>query len=311
LSIKYLQDVLDSGQFTSADMNGGKYVQKLERTIRDFTGAKYCVVVNSGTSALYASLLALNIDDYARGVHPSFTFKATRNVIDAVNGIPYGIDVRKEDMTLDPNDMEWSNKSIKYHYMIPVHLYGHIADMPALKEKGIPIIEDCCQALGSRLNGKHVGLFGDVGCFSFYPSKIINGGEGGCVITNNKRIADKLKVLRNHGKGKQWGLNLRMSEIHAAIAFGNMEKINKILETRKKNAKILSEIFKDETQYYPRKGEYRNNQLFTITVKNRKKFMEKYPQSRIYYDYTLGYGENSEWLSKHCVSFATDKVGIK
>lgn len=294
---KYIQEVIDSGVLTSPLLEAGKFVQKLENMVKDFTGSKYCVALNSGTSAIQAAIIALGLNQN-NIAFPSLTFKATKNAIIATGNNPVAVDVLKENMTINPELI----KSVDA--VIPVHLYGHIAYIEELKENNIPIIEDACQALGSRLDGKHVGLLGDVGCFSFYPSKVISSGEGGCIITNNKEIADKIRLIRNHGDENMWGLNLRMSELHACLAVENFEHIDEILDERKKNAKEWDEKL-DETKYYPRKGELRNNQLFTITSENREQLQKIYPETRVYYDYVLGAGDNSKWFSDNVLSFPT------
>lgn len=294
---KYIQEVLDSGQLTSASMEGGKFVQQLERQIMDFTGAHYCIAVNSGTAALQASIIALELKA-ANIVFPSFTFKATKNAIIATGNTPVPVDVLEDNMTIDPSKIKESDA------IIPVHLYGHVAYVDQLKELDIPIIEDACQGMGSKLHGKHVGRFGDIGCFSFYPSKIISAGEGGAIITDNKDIADKLRLIRNHGDDKTWGINLRLSEIHACIAVENFENISDILSKRQCKAKEWDEKLV-EKKYNERKGETRNNQLFTITSNNRSELQKKYPESRVYYDYTLGGGINAEYFSKNSLSFPT------
>jgi len=297
--MKYIQDVLDSGLLTSSDFDGGKYVQKLERQIRDFTGAQYAVAVNSGTSALYASLAVLDLTSN-KVAYPAFTFKATLNAILAHNELkPVPVDVFKNNITIRTDNFP------SVECAIPVHLYGHVAYMDELKETGTPfIIEDCCQALGSYLDNRHVGLFGDLGCFSFYPSKIINAGEGGAVITNNKTLADKLKQFRNHGT-KCWGLNLRLSEIHACLAVEQFESINALLQVRKNNTKLWNERLSDVTKYYPRNGEIRNNQLFTITSPHRELIKLEHSASRVYYDYTLGDKTNAIEFAKTVLSFPT------
>src|SRR3990167_4872072 len=237
MKYRYLNQVLDSGYLTSSDFNGGKFVKKLEQQIRQFTKAKYAIACNSGTSALYISILAQGFKK-KRIAFPNFTFKATKNTILATQNIPVPIDVKLDNMTI-------STKIKNVDCIIPVHLYGHVACMYELKELGLPIIEDCCQSLGSKLNQTHTGMFGDTGCFSFYPTKIISAGEGGMIITNQKNIAEKCKLIRNHGNDKIWGLNLRMSEIHASIATEHMENISEILHQRKKNVDILHEKLKD------------------------------------------------------------------
>lgn len=300
--IPELQEVLDSGQLTSADIDGGKYVQKLERQFRDFTKAKYAIAVNSGTTALYASLKVLGIAGSV--AFPSLTFKATRNAILASHNTAVPIDVALENATMMINPLKAKKDLVKA--VVPVHLYGHVSYIDQIKETEIPVIEDCCQALGSTWKNKSVGRFGKTGCFSFYPSKIISCGEGGMIITDDKNLADQLKLFRNHGDYKSWGLNLRLSEIHASIASHNMKQIDKLLDKRKKKTqRWLEKLPKDITLLPERKKEKRNNQLLTVRSQDRSSLMKKYPESRIYYDYTLGEGVNAEKLSKSVVSFPT------
>ena len=298
MKYKYLRQVLESGQFTSTDFNGGKFVQILEQQIRQFTKARYAVAVSSGTMALYAVILAMDMKK-SRIAFPSLTFRATKNSILATDNKPVPTDITLDNLTIR-QDVKNAD------CIIPVHLYGHVAHIKELKEHGIPIIEDCAQSLGSTYDGKHTGTFGDAGCFSFYPSKIISAGEGGMVITNKRSIAEKCKLIRNHGNDSIWGLNLRMSEIHASIAVEHMENISQILDTKKNNIKILKEKFHFLGQFEPRPKEVRNNILYTTWTNSRKSMLKKYPTARVYYPYTLGAGKNADLASKHVISFPTN-----
>lgn len=300
-----LEEVIESGLLTSSEFDGGKYVQELERMFRDYTGANFAIAVNSGTSALYASILVMDQQN-TNIAFPSFTFRATKNAILASGAHAIPIDVSLDNMTIIPR-----MKTIDC--IIPVHLYGHVAHIDELLELDRPIIEDCAQALGSKWKNKSVGRFGNVGCFSFYPSKIISGAEGGMIITDNGDIADALKVFRNHGNEKNWGLNLRLSEVHASIAVSNMRNIETLLTSRKITAKGWETHFNTNTDSpnpdiilpVERKGETRNNQLFTIRAKNREVLINTYKKSRVYYPYTLGDGINAKKLSETVLSFPT------
>ncbi|RMF28779.1 MAG: DegT/DnrJ/EryC1/StrS family aminotransferase, partial [Candidatus Nitrosothermus koennekii] len=245
--------VIDDGSLTNATFNGGRYVQEFEKMLAEYTNAKYVVAVNSGTSALYASLLALGLKSDDEVIIPSLTFVATANAIVAAGAKPVFADINMDDYTIDPNDLEKKiTKNTKA--IIPVHIYGHPADMSIIKEiadkYSLYIIEDACQSLGSLYKNKHTGTIGDLGCYSFYPSKVLTTGEGGAIATSNKEFADRLKMIRNHGMLEGYdtrilGLNLRMGEINAAIGIAQIHKLAKMLEIRRRNAGILSDILQN------------------------------------------------------------------
>ena len=276
-----VMEVLKSGILTSASYDGGKKVQEFEKAICDFTGAKYAVAVNSGTAALQASLMALGIGKGDEVLVPSFTFVATANAVKSVGAIPVFVDIEEYDYSMSPEDLQ-TKVTKKTKAIIPVHLYGHTAAMEIImdiaKYFDLPVIEDACQSLGTIYNKKHTGTIGDMGCYSFYPGKIITTGEGGMIVTNKINLWNKLKMIRNHGmvKGydsKVFGLNLRMPEISAAIGVEQMKKINLFIIRRRENALYLSQELHKLVEsgydiFYPieYKHEARNEILFTVAV---------------------------------------------
>ena len=173
---------------------------------------------------------------------PSFTFVATANAVLSVGAKPVFVDIRKDDYTIDPLDCK-RKISKKTRAIIPVHLYGNVADVKHLseisKKQNIPIIEDAAQSLGSTYKEKHAGTFFEMGCYSMYPAKVMTAGEGGFIVTNNKKLRDKLLMIRNHGMVKGYdtrifGLNLRLPEISAAYSNYTDEKTSKVFESKKK-----------------------------------------------------------------------------
>ncbi|MFC1755272.1 DegT/DnrJ/EryC1/StrS family aminotransferase, partial [Thermoproteota archaeon] len=194
--------VLESSQLTTASPDGGIYTQKFQDSVKTFLDVEYAFAVNSGTSALISSLLALGVKAGDEVLLPSFTFLATVNSVLLIGAKPVFVDIELNHYTIDPEDLtkKISNKSVA---VIPVHLYGHPADMANILEIGekndIPIIEDAAQSLGAVYNKRQTGTIGDIGCFSMYPSKIITCGEGGFVTTNDDDLAERLKLIRNHG----------------------------------------------------------------------------------------------------------------
>jgi dTDP-4-amino-4,6-dideoxygalactose transaminase len=277
--------VLDSGLLTTANIEGGKYVKKLQSAVESYLNVKYAVSVNSGTSAIYASLLALDIKQGDEVLLPSFTFLATANSVLMSGAKPVFVDIDLKHYTIDPEDL-MKKITEKSRAIIPVHLYGHPAMMDEISEIAdkydLRIIEDAAQSLGSKIKGKYTGSLSDIGCFSLYPSKIITSGEGGIVTTNDKELANKLKMIRNHGMQKEYnsvilGSNLRMPEIEAAIATIQMSRLNKFIEGRRNNAKILTEILEDHNEIslpYEENDYVSNWSLYTVAVNNRDNVLE-------------------------------------
>ena len=284
--------VLDENILTSASRDGGKKVQEFELSLRDFLNVKHVISVNSGTAALHASLLAIGINSGDEVLLPSFTFVATANSVIAAGAKPVFVDINKKDYTIDIPDLK-KKITKKTKAMIPVHLYGHPADLDELveisKQNSFDIIEDACQSLGSTYKNKQTGTFGKLGCFSFYASKVLTAGEGGAIVTNDDKIADTLKMIRNHGMVEGYdthipGFNYRLPELSAALAKIQMRKINQILEIRRRNSQLLSNFIEKSIS---------NFQVLNIPKENDiKKFN--------WYLYTLGFiGNKGSELREH------------
>ena len=323
--IREVSAVLSEKSLTSASFSGGKQVQQFERLLSKFVKSKFAVAVNSGTAALQASLYAIDIKPGDEVLVPSFTFVATANSVKSVGAKPVFVDILKDNYTMDPNDLK-KKITRRTKAIIPVHLYGHMAYMDEILEvaskKHIKIIEDASQSLGSKLKGKHSGTFSHLGCFSLYAGKVITSGEGGAIVTNNKKLFEKLKQIRNHGFSKNnitttFGLNLRLSEIGAAIAKIQMKKLPRLLNQRKNNSKALTELLENHDVILPvqRKNETVNWYLYTIAMKNRDKVMKRLNSSgigaRVYYSppiHTTPYYKtrlrlpNTEWAASHVMS---------
>ena len=323
--IQEIRDVLSAKSLTSSSFDGGARVQQFEKLISKFVKSKFTVGVNSGTSALQASLYALDIKTGDEVLVPSFTFVATANSVKATGARPVFVDILRENYTMDPDDL--SKKVTKRtKAIIPVHLYGHIAYMEEIievaKKNNLKIIEDASQSLGSKFKQKHSGTFSHLGCFSFYGTKVITSGEGGAIVTDNKTLYEKLKQIRNHGQAKnnlttRLGLNLRLPEINAAIGKIQMKKLPSFLKQRKNSAKILTELLQNCDVVLPkqRKHETLNWYLYTIAHKDRNKIMKKLNSLGI--DATVYYSTpihktpyyktkknlaNTEWASSHVLS---------
>ncbi|MGD1835838.1 MAG: DegT/DnrJ/EryC1/StrS family aminotransferase [Nitrososphaeraceae archaeon] len=294
--------VLDGGILTSASKHGGKQVQELELSLKEFLNVKHVIAVNSGTSALHASLLSINIQEGDEILLPSFTFVATANSVIAAGAKPVFVDINKTDYTMDINDLK--NKiTNKTKAIIPVHLYGHPSDMDEIIEiannHSFSIIEDACQSLGSTYKNQQTGTIGKIGCFSMYASKVLTAGEGGAIATNDDNIADTLKMIRNHGMVEGYdtkilGLNLRLPELSAAIAKIQMRKFQDILKLRRKNAKILSDKLNEYLKKY--------NDIVIPSETDIKKFN--------WYLYTIAFHDSSQGQKRDAIKKKLNENGF-
>jgi perosamine synthetase len=283
--INEVRSVLMEGALTTAANAGGKRVQEFEKLLSSYVGSRYAVAVNSGTSALQASLYALDIKKGDEVLLPSFTFVATANSVVSVGAKPVFVDVLPENYTMDPKDLK-KKITKKSKAIIPVHLYGNFAYMREISEiadkHNIEIIEDAAQSLGTTYRNKHSGTFSRLGCFSMYAAKVVTSGEGGAVVTNERQLFEKLRKIRNHGMvhgydSRILGLNLRLPEISAAIAKAQMKKLPRFLRKRERNAKLLTELLSDLDLVLPkeREGVRVNWYLYTISTKNRDKLLKQ------------------------------------
>jgi dTDP-4-amino-4,6-dideoxygalactose transaminase len=250
--------VLEENALTTAARDGGKRVRDFESLMKSYLKIRHVVSVNSGTSALYAALFAAGIKQGDEVLLPSFTFVATANAVVAAGGRPIFVDIKKDDYTMDASDLK-EKITKKSRIVIPVHLYGHPSDIDEISEltekHSLDVIEDACQSLGSTYRKKQTGTFGTLGCFSMYASKVLTAGEGGAIATDSDELAEKLKMIRNHGMIEGYdtrilGLNLRLPELSAAVAKVQMQKIDKMLEIRRRNAELLSKLLLSFSEKY-------------------------------------------------------------
>ena len=223
----------------------GPEVQALEKDVAQFLGSKFGVGVASGTDALILALKACNIGPGDEVLCPSFTYIATADSVSLLGAVPVFVDIDRQTFTIDPSLLE-SRITNKTKAIIPVHLYGQCADMDAILEiarrRGLMVIEDNAQAIGSTYKAKFASTLGDVGCLSFFPSKNLGAcGDGGMVVTHNEAVAKRLKSLRAHGSVKKYysdeqGWNSRLDEIQAAILRVKLRHLNDWSEGRRTNA---------------------------------------------------------------------------
>ncbi|AMM19189.1 aminotransferase DegT [Frondihabitans sp. PAMC 28766] len=206
------------------------------------------VAVNSGTSALHLGLLACGIGEGDEVIVPSFTFAATANAVRLVGATPVFVDIEPQHYCIDPSSVETA-VTPRTRAIMPVHLYGHPADMTALTSiagrHDLAIVEDAAQAHGATWNSRRVGTFGDVGAFSFYPTKNMTAGEGGMITVSHADGERHLRLLRNQGMETRYaneivGFNVRMTELHAAIGRVQLQKVHGWTTKRRANAAFLA-----------------------------------------------------------------------
>ena len=247
--IKAVIDVLESGWFIL-----GEKVREFEEKFSKEIGTKFSISVSSGTSALFLSLLASDIKKGDEVIVPSFSFIATATPIIHAGATPVFVDIDKTSYNIDPSEIE-SKITNRTKAIMPVHLYGNPAKMDEIKNiastHDLIVIEDACQAHGALYNGKKIGSIGDVGCFSFYPSKIMTVcGDGGMVVTDNEEIAEKIRLLRDHGRKDKYlheviGYNMRSNEIQAALGIKQLEKLPTWITARRKIASKYNDLLND------------------------------------------------------------------
>ena len=290
-------DVDQIAQVIRSGMNWatGPKVSELESRVAKYTGMKFAVTLNSGTSALHAQLIAHGIGKGDEVIVPSFTFIATANCPFFVGAKPKFADVEEKFYGLDPESVkECITKKTKA--IMPVHVGGYACRVDELKEiaddKGILLLEDAAESLGAKIDGRMVGTFGESSMFSFCGPKVITTGEGGVIVTDSQEIYEKIKLLRSHGRADtkdyfstneyldyiQLGYNFRMSNITAALGVAQMDKLDKIISIRQKNADYLTKAIKkaggDVKTPDPAKGRFHLFQMYTIESDNRDALMK-------------------------------------
>ncbi|MBN2121409.1 MAG: DegT/DnrJ/EryC1/StrS family aminotransferase [Candidatus Omnitrophica bacterium] len=286
---KAIQGVLDESAFIL-----GKYVEQFERNFANYCGVKHCIGVGSGTDALHLGLRACGVAEDDEVIVPVNTFIATAEAVSHCGAVPVFVDIDEETFHVDIDKIE-EKISSKTKVIIPVHLYGQPVDMDKImniaKRYGLKVVEDACQAHGatynfqdseSRLKAKRAGSMGDVGCFSFYPGKNLGAyGDGGAVVTDNDEVADKVKLLRNHGEQNKYnhlivGYCSRLHALQAAILNVKLKKLDEWNGKRRKNALSYNRLLKDLDVIIPYVSDRVESvyHLYVIRVRNRDKLRE-------------------------------------
>lgn len=262
-----VKEILASGQLVQS-----RCVEEFERLFAEETGMAHAVMVSSGTAALHLAMLACGIGPGDVVVVPDYTFVATANVVARTGATPVFVDVAPETYNMDVGALQALVErmvvrkradGLRLRMIMPVHQFGLPAEMDEIaaiaKEYDLLLVEDAACALGSRYRGRRIGSWGAVSCFSFHPRKVITTGEGGAVVTNDARLAERVRALRAHGFATaqdasdliERGLNYRMTEMQAALGITQMGKLSVILERRQRLAKSLTRDLADVTWFTP------------------------------------------------------------
>lgn len=264
----------------------GPKVAEFEKLFADYIGVNQAVATSSGTTALHISLLSAGITEGDEVITTPFTFAATANSVLYVGAEPVFVDIDPKTYNINPKKIEEAITD-KTKAIMPVHLYGQPADMDPINKiaraHDLKVIEDAAQAHGAVYKDKKVGNLGDMGCFSFYPTKNITTSEGGMITTNNHEIDHDARALRAHGESERYehvilGYNFRMTDISAAIGVAQLKRLDSFNEKRIKNAEYLTHQIKDiggiEPPFVPKDVKHVFHQYTVRVSKNRDEMVQ-------------------------------------
>ncbi|MEX0612250.1 MAG: DegT/DnrJ/EryC1/StrS family aminotransferase, partial [Pirellulales bacterium] len=250
-----IERAVDDSQFILGDE-----VSSFERAFAEFCGADHCIGVGNGTEALHLTLRALGIGPGDEVITAANTFIATALAIAYTGATPVLVDVNPDDYLLDIDQIERAITS-RTKAILPVHLFGQPADMPAIleiaKNRGLLVVSDACQAHGARIGGESVAAFGDAACFSFYPSKNLGAcGDGGAVVTRRSELAERIRMLRNYGQRTKnsysmLGYNSRLDTLQAAILGVKLRYLEQANQQRREAAARYGELLKNSDLVLP------------------------------------------------------------
>ena len=313
-AFEMVREVLESGNLIQ-----GKYVAELEQLTENYLDIPYAKMVSSGTAALHLALLALDIKQGDEVIVPAFTYPATANVVELVGAKPVLVDINLTDFCIDTTQIQ-AKITDKTKAIIPVHEFGQAAKMDDIiaiaKKHKLKIIEDTACALGTTYEGKMVGTFGDIGCFSLHPRKAITTGEGGIVVTHDKALARKIDLLRNHGAEKRDGkldfylpgLNYRMTDFQAAMGIPQLEEMEQIINIRQKQAQEYNALLEatdwiqTPENFSERKHVY---QTYHVLIRDRSR------DELMHLLRGKGVETNLGAQALHCLTFFAEKYGYQ
>lgn len=284
--INAIKRVLKTGLLTY-----GKEVRKFEEEFSTYVGTKFGVATNNGTSALHTALASLGIKEGDEVITTSFSFISTATCILMQGAKPSFCDIDPRTYNIDPEQIK-EKISEKTKAIIAVHLFGQPCEMKPILEiaedHGIPVVEDACQAHGAEYHGRKVGSLGDVGCFSFYPTKNMTTGEGGMLTTDDEEIAEKARMFVDHGqRGRHYheslGYNYRMTNISAALGRIQLKKLDDFNGRRIENAKFYNENLEGVQKPHVAKDVKHVFHQYSLRVKDRYRFIKHLEKNDVGY----------------------------
>jgi len=289
---KDLLSIVDSGRLTR-----GPFTEKFERRFAEYLGVPFVKTVNSGTTALYASLRAVGVRDRFVVV-PALSFMATVDAVILAGGKPLVVDV-DETYTMDLEQLEDALKNYDVAAVVPVHLFGNMADMPAITELaqryGAAVIEDAAQAHGAHYGGKKAGAWGNLAAFSFYATKNVSMGEGGAVAVADESFIPKLLSILDFGE--EPAFNFRLSEFQCAVGLNSLEKLDQNNRRRREIARRYNEAFKELFELQRERG-YHVYHVYSLRHPKRdyivKELSDRGVATKVYYPYLLHELRNTE-----------------
>ncbi|MCL4499415.1 MAG: DegT/DnrJ/EryC1/StrS family aminotransferase [Chloroflexi bacterium] len=270
---QYVLDCLESSWISSS----GKYIKPFEEAFASYVGTKHAVAVSNGTVALHLALLALGVGPGDEVIVPTFTYIATANAVTYVGATPVLVDCEPDTWCMSAEDFA-AKITPRTKAVIPVHLYGHPCDMDPIRapadRKGIAVIEDAAEAIGTKYKGKMAGSIGNMATFSFYGNKTITTGEGGMVVCDDDELAGAVRLYKGQGMSRTkryWfdvvGYNYRMTNIQAAIGLAQLERVDSYVAKKRENAANYTELLEGiEGLVLPTEREYAINSYWMYSV---------------------------------------------
>jgi dTDP-4-amino-4,6-dideoxygalactose transaminase len=276
-----IREVLEDCAFS-----GGPYVERFEQAFASFCGLSRAVGVGSGTDALWLALMGLGVGAGDEVITAPNSFIATAEAISLCGAHPVFVDVEEKSYTLDPGLLERAITP-RTKVIIPVHLFGQTADMDPImtiaRRHGIAVLEDACQAHGAEYKGRRAGSIGDAGCFSFYPGKNLGAyGEAGAVVTGDQRLADRIRMLRDHGQSRKYhhevvGINGRMDGIQGAVLSLKLKYLDNWNQARREHALLYGKLLQGiDSVLTPREMPYAHHvyHVYALRTPGRQRLMD-------------------------------------
>jgi len=250
--LEYVSQVLDSHYIAE-----GPFTKKLEDSFAKFVGANNCVATSSGTAALHLAMIALGIKGGDEVITTPYTFISTSNSCIYVGAKPVFVDIDPKTYNIDVDKIE-EKITEKTKAIIPVHVWGNPCNMEKIVEiaqkHNLKLVEDCSHAFGAEYNGKKIGTFGDISCFSLYATKTITSAMGGFLVTDDEKISERVRITKRIGETGRYehveiGYNYRTSDVHSAIGLAQLEKISEFLKIREENYNYLTKLLSEFKDY--------------------------------------------------------------